>query len=132
MQRVGSPVVRDRITLEKSGEEDADPPEEHKSGDRPDCNPEAARGVGRSDEDTPVKSQDGSLDDWHGTGMQNLHHKHDLAIGEQFFGSGKLWKTIVGEHIGPYLLLANATDCNPDDVIDCNTKREGLMFYEQV
>ena len=69
------------MALEKSGEKDADPPEEHIGGDHPDCDSEAARRVDRSDKDTPVESQDGSFDDWHGTRMHDLHHKHDLAIG---------------------------------------------------
>lgn len=49
--------------------------------DRQDCNFEAARGAGWSDEDTPVESQDGGFDDWHGTCVHDLHHEHDLAIG---------------------------------------------------
>ena len=68
------------VRTEESGEKNADPPEEHKGANHPDCNLEAARGVGRIDEDTPVESQDGSFDDWHGTRMHDLHHKHDLSI----------------------------------------------------
>lgn len=66
--------------MEKSGEEDADPPQEHICTNHPDRDLEAEIGVGRSDENAPVESQDGSLDDWHGTRMHDLHHKHDLTI----------------------------------------------------
>lgn len=68
------------VRTEENGEKDTDPPKENICGDHPDCNFEAARGLGRSDEDTPVESQDGSFDDWHGTCMHDLHHEHDLAI----------------------------------------------------
>ena len=44
-------------------------------GDHPHCNPEAARGVGGSDEYTPVENQDGSFDNWPGTCMHDLHHE---------------------------------------------------------
>ena len=60
------------MALEKSREKDADPPEKNICSHCPDCNFEAALGVGRSDEDSPVKGQDGSLDDRHGTCMHDL------------------------------------------------------------
>ena len=68
------------MTLKKGREKDADPPEEHICSDHPDCDFEAATRVGRSDENMPVESQDGSLDDGHGTCVSDLHHKHNLAI----------------------------------------------------
>ena len=42
----------------------------------------------------PVERQDGSLDDWHGACMHDLHNEHDLAIRQQLFGRGKLGNSI--------------------------------------
>ena len=109
------------MALEQSREEDADPPEQHVGGDGPDCNLEAAIGLGRGDEDVPVESQDGSFDDRHGTCMQELHHKHDLAVRQQFLWGGKLGDFVAGVGVCPYFVFANTPDCNPDDVVDSNT-----------
>ena len=81
MQRVGAPIIGHGFALEQSGEKDADPPEKDIGHDHPDRDLEAASGAGPSDEDTPVECQDGSFDDWHGTRMHDLHHKHNLAVG---------------------------------------------------
>lgn len=109
------------MTLEKSCEKDADPPESNICRDCPDCNFEAALGVRRSDEDSPVKSQDGSLDDRHGTCMHDLQHEHDLAIRQQLFGSRKLWNSSFGVFRSINFLLTDAADRDSDNVVNSHT-----------
>ena len=109
------------MTLEKSCEKEADPPENNICSDCPDCDFEATLVVGRCDENSPVKSQDGSLDDRHGTCMHDLQHEHDLAIRQQLFGSRKLWDSSFGVFRSIYFLLTDAADRDSDNVVDSHT-----------
>jgi hypothetical protein len=68
-----SPIVRDGVALEESGEEDGDEPEADVDGDADDGDLEASVG-----EDAPVEGEDGGLDDWHGGEVEKLKGKHDL------------------------------------------------------
>ena len=71
----GPPVVRDWVALKDGHKESADPPTKHVDRDGEDCDLEATCG-----KEADVKGKYGRLNDGHGTGMEDLHCVHNLAL----------------------------------------------------
>lgn len=122
LARLGTPVVGDRVALEDCHKESADPPAEDVYQDGTDSVLEALGG-----KEANIEREYRSLDDRHGTGVKDLKGVHDLTLRQQVFGQREAFVRSGGTKV---LMLANACDCDSDDVVDRDTKGDNLSSLQ--
>ena len=105
--------------MEDCGEQNADPPAEDVDSNAPHSNAESSLLL----EDAPVECENAGLDDGHGAGMENLQREHHLTLRAQFPWIRKPGRVGICTIV---LIVSDACDDHPDDIVDGDSKRHDL------
>ena len=116
--RFRTPIIRNWNALEDGGKENADPPAKHIDTERVHPDSETASG-----EDANVKCEDRGFDHGHCACVEYLHGEHDLTLRLQLFCHRESDGLACG---AVDFMFADASDSNPNDVVDGDAEREYL------